>query len=271
MALTRQNTEHLRLPSSEISKAKIATSHKPDIPKTKFTLSMKPSTTIGLLSILVNIGALAAPQADRLTNLARRKVTGRVPSATDFSCEADLTWITSCQSKTAAYSCFLANQQACNAVATDRPHGAGSIIPASSGTCTANVAMNNVTTLFYDDCFNALQAINDGCISPGERPDPSDNLPTMRGWQNTDPGNEKCGNNVDPNFPSYELASGNCIGKWGSGCGGQDHFGSYISVANGGDGSGGIAPGGSHGAMPATPGGGGRGGNFGQSGNVDPN
>ena len=229
---------------------------------------MKPSIAIALLPLLANIGTLAAPQANRLTELARRKTTGRVPSATDFSCEADLTWITSCQSKTAAYSCFLAIQQVCGAVATDRQNHAGGD-PASSGTCTANVAMNNVTTLLYDDCFKALQAINDGCVTPGERPDPHDNLPTMRGWQNTDPGNEKCGDNVDPNFPSYELASGNCIGKWGGGCGGQDRFGSSLSVANGGNGGGGVAPGGSHGAMPAAPGGGGRGGNFGQYGNVN--
>ncbi|MDI1492894.1 MAG: hypothetical protein OHK93_004677 [Ramalina farinacea] len=223
---------------------------------------MKPSTAISLLPLLAKIGTLAAPQADRLNDLTRRKTTGRVPSATDFSCEADLTWITSCQSKTAAYSCFLAIQQVCGSVATDRQHTAVGG-PGSSGTCTANVAMNNATTLVYDDCFNALQAINDGCVSPGERPDPHDNLPTMRGWQNTDPGNEKCGSNVDPNFPSYELASGNCVGKWGGGCGGQNRFGDYVSVANGGDGSGGIAPGGSHGAMPATPGAGARGGQYG--------
>lgn len=50
----------------------------------------------------------------------------------------------------------------------------------------------------------------------------------MRGWQNTDPGNlnedtySGCGNPIDKALPSYELASNNCVGRWGTGCGGKN-------------------------------------------------
>ena len=91
----------------------------------------------------------------------------------------------------------------------------------------------------------------------------------MRGWQNVDPGNPSdpsggCGSPVDVNQPSYEMASGNCVGKWGTGCAGGNLFG-VTTHGSGGNSGGGVAPGGSHGAQAASvPGG------FGEAGNVNP-
>ena len=121
--------------------------------------------------------------------------------------------------------------------------------------------------MLFADCTKAFQAINDNCVSPGERPNKNDNLPTMRGWQNVDPGNPSdpsggCGSPVDVGLPSYEMASGNCVGKWGTGCAGKNFFGS-VGGPGGGNAGGGVAPGGNHGAQPALPPGG-----FGEAGNI---
>ncbi|MDI1493211.1 MAG: hypothetical protein OHK93_004999 [Ramalina farinacea] len=185
------------------------------------------TTIINLSLLFLTTHILALPSSPIPLSAALPRRSTADASSTDFTCESQVPQITSCNSKTSAYSCYLATQAACAQAAADTTHqdfGHKNI----NGTCTAIVYLNSADSLSFDDCTAAFQRINDGCVSPGERADPGDNEPTMRGWQNADPGNldkatyTGCGNPVDKMVPSYELASNNCVGKWGTGCGGQN-------------------------------------------------
>ena len=218
---------------------------------------MYSTQTLSLLILLTTPITLAAP-----TSLNPREILRRgsaYPSATTYTCEGDVLQITNCNSKTSTVSCHNVADFICNKMASDRDEKS-SFGWHTEGTCSGRGYTNGHAPT-YGDCMAAFTGINDGCLAPNERPDPDDNLPIMRGWQNTDPGNAQpdgrkgCGYAFDPNFPSYELASNNCAGKWGTGCAGGDNGGLANMPPPGSSGGGGATGASSAARPPAAAGG----------------